>query len=161
MQTFTPFFRAIFSVKPGQFTVSQAIWCCQRREAAKGLAQAHVIYFISRICVFTETYTMQELKEREAEAAALKREEEELQREQWELDRMQSERRKIEEQRKKVELQRSVYERVNLIARWPRLVWLVRNGTVRRWTFRRWNVECIFLWNVTKVQKFALPLWSV
>jgi len=31
----------------------------------------------------------------------------------------------------------------------------------RRWTFRRWNVKCIFLWNVTKVQKFALPSWSV
>jgi len=31
----------------------------------------------------------------------------------------------------------------------------------RRWTFRRWNVKCVFLWNVTKVQKFALPLWSV
>ena len=27
----------------------------------------------------------------------------------------------------------------------------------RRWTFRRWIVKCVFLWNVTKVQKFALP----
>jgi len=26
----------------------------------------------------------------------------------------------------------------------------------RRWTFQRWNVKCGFLWNVTKVQKFAL-----
>jgi len=27
----------------------------------------------------------------------------------------------------------------------------------RRWTFQRWNVKCVFLWNVTIVQKFALP----
>jgi len=27
----------------------------------------------------------------------------------------------------------------------------------RRLTFRRWNVKCVFLWNVTKGQKFALP----
>jgi len=27
--------------------------------------------------------------------------------------------------------------------------------------FRRWNMKCVFLWNVTKVEKFALPLWSV
>jgi len=26
---------------------------------------------------------------------------------------------------------------------------------------RRWNVKCVFLWNITKVQKFALPSWSV
>ena len=26
----------------------------------------------------------------------------------------------------------------------------------RRWTFWRWNVKCVFLWNVTKVQKIAL-----
>jgi len=31
-----------------------------------------------------------------------------------------------------------------------------RNGTVRRW-----NAKCVFLWNVTKVQKFALSSWSV
>jgi len=27
--------------------------------------------------------------------------------------------------------------------------------------FRRWNVKCVFLWNVTNVQKFAVPSWSV
>jgi len=27
----------------------------------------------------------------------------------------------------------------------------------RQWRFRQWNVKCVFLWNVTKVQKFALP----
>ena len=27
----------------------------------------------------------------------------------------------------------------------------------RRWTFWRWNLKRVFLWNVTKVQKFALP----
>jgi len=32
-----------------------------------------------------------------------------------------------------------------------------RNETVRRSPFRRWNAKCVFLWNVTKVQKFALP----
>jgi len=31
-----------------------------------------------------------------------------------------------------------------------------RRWTFRRWRFRRWNVKCVFLWNVTKVQKFAL-----
>ena len=27
----------------------------------------------------------------------------------------------------------------------------------RRWTFRRWNVKSVLLWNVTKVQNVALP----
>ena len=31
----------------------------------------------------------------------------------------------------------------------------------RQWTFRRWNVKCVFLWNATQVQKFAMPPWSV
>jgi len=29
--------------------------------------------------------------------------------------------------------------------------------TFQRSPFRRWNVKCVFLWNVTKVQKSALP----
>ena len=35
--------------------------------------------------------------------------------------------------------------------------WDSSSPPFQRWTFRRWNVQCVFLWNVTKVQKFALP----
>jgi len=37
-----------------------------------------------------------------------------------------------------------------------------RTSTQTEWDslappFQRWNVKCVFLWNVIKVQKFALP----